>query len=232
MAKILLFRQFLASNPDINRKYLPVPDAFVCHNEGDNEDNSSDFFVLEDVRNLGYRQDILHPDRGQGSCQASSHTHCQGLSLVRKMKAVKEGIINDTPLDPFLGLDYEHSIMGIATIAKFHASSYCYRRENSLDLKNISQLLGDQKLPEITGEFVEEIKRIIESSGFEKYSEHFLSAARGNILPTSNKLDKFGVLCHGAVTRNVILFKYKNQGDTKQTCQEGILTNLDSAHVG
>lgn len=64
---LTIFRKFLASNPDINRKYLPVPDAFVCHNEGDNEDNSSDFFVLEDVRNLGYRQDILHPDRGQGS---------------------------------------------------------------------------------------------------------------------------------------------------------------------
>ena len=66
-SKTLTFRQFLASNPDINRKYLPVPDAFECHNEGDNEDNGSDFFVLEDGRNLGYRQDILHPDRGQGS---------------------------------------------------------------------------------------------------------------------------------------------------------------------
>ena len=133
----------------------------------------------------------------------------------------------------FLGLDYEHSIMGIATIAKFHASSYCYRKENCFDLKNISYLLGDQKLPEISSEFVEEIKRIIDSSGFEKYSEQLLSVARGNISPLSNKLsDKFGVLCHGALKRGVILFKYKNQGDTKQTCQEGILTNLGSAHVG
>ena len=122
--------------------------------------------------------------------------------------------------------------MGIATIAKFHASSYCYRKEKSFDLKNISHLPGEQKLPQITGEFVEEIKMIIESSGFEKYSEHFLSAARGSMLPRRNKLDKFGVLCHGAVTRDVILFKYKNQGDTKQTCQEGILTNLGSAHIG
>ena len=132
----------------------------------------------------------------------------------------------------FLGLDYEHSIMGIATIAKFHASSYCYRKENSFDLKNISYLLGDQKLPEISSEFVEEIKRIIDSSGFEKYSEQLLSAIRGNLSPLSNKLDKFGVLCHGALKRDVVLFKYKNQGDTKQTCQEGILTNLSSAHVG
>ena len=65
--EIFTIRQFLASVPDINRKYLPVPDAFVCHNDADNEDNSSDFFVLEDVKNLGFRQDILHPDRGQGS---------------------------------------------------------------------------------------------------------------------------------------------------------------------
>lgn len=164
--------------------------------------------------------------------QASSDHDCQGLALVIKLKKNSEKKNYYPRYDPCLGLDYEHSIMGIATIAKFHASSYCYRRENSLDLKNISDLLGDQKLPEITSEFVEEIKRIIDSSGFEKYSEHFLSVARGNILPTSNKLDKFGVLCHGSVTRNVILFKYKNQGDTKQTCQEGILTNLDTAHVG
>ena len=168
--------------------------------------------------------------------QASSATDWQGLSLVGILKKnMKEKHIREIfnrAMILFLGLDYEHSIMGIATIAKFHASSYCYRKENSFDLKNISYLLGDQKLPEISSEFVEEIKRIIDSSGFEKYSEQLLSAIRGNLSPLSNKLDKFGVLCHGALKRDVVLFKYKNQGDTKQTCQEGILTNLSSAHVG
>ena len=147
-------RAYLATKQDVNRKYLPVPDAFVCHNSDDNQDNCSDFFMIEDMRNLGYRSDVL-ADTGRG-------------------------------------LDYEHSIVAIAALARFHAASYCWRRETGADLKNASSLLRDEKLPAAAAsdDFLREIGEILESSGFEKYSGQFLCAARGDIGTMSQKLSK------------------------------------------
>jgi len=189
-------RAYLATKQDVNRKYLPVPDAFVCHNSDDNQDNCSDFFMIEDMRNLGYRADVL-ADTGRG-------------------------------------LDYEHSIVAIAALARFHAASYCWRRETGADLKNASSLLRDEKLPAAAAsdDFLREIGEILESSGFEKYSGQFLCAARGDIGTMSQKLSKFGVVCHGGVARPSLMFKYRHQGDAKQLCQEAALLSLDKCFYG
>ena len=110
--------------------------------------------MIEDMRNLGYRSDVL-ADTGRG-------------------------------------LDYEHSIVAIAALARFHAASYCWRRETGADLKNASSLLRDEKLPAAAAsdDFLREIGEILESSGFEKYSGQFLCAARGDIGTMSQKLSK------------------------------------------
>jgi len=191
-------RKYLAAKPDVNRKYLPISEAFDCHNGGSNsdnndEDNYTDFFIIEDIKGLGYRKDILS---GRG-------------------------------------LDYEHSILAIATISKFHAVTYCYRKENSIDIRKLYPVLGDVHLSTISSfGFELEIEKILVSSGFEKYSELFLSAVKGNIGNLNLKLDKFGVLCHGNVCRENILFKYRNQMDMKQSCQEVSLLQLHDCFYG
>ena len=48
-------RKYLAAKPDVNRKYLPISEAFDCHNGGSNsdnndEDNYTDFFIIEDIK--------------------------------------------------------------------------------------------------------------------------------------------------------------------------------------
>ena len=188
-------RRYLATKPDLVPKYLPLPEAIVCQNEdeADNSDQDSlSFFILEDVRSLGFKNDI-------------SSTH---------------------------GLDYEHSIMAIATLAKFHATSYCYRKENVLNMRIKFPTLRNLQLSAISCDFRLEIEKMLAASGFEKYSEIFGSAVRGNIEHLNTRLDKFGVVCHGGLSRENVLFKYKNQMDMKHSCQEAILVNLDQFYFG
>lgn len=188
-------RKYLATKPDLVPKYLPLPEAIVCQNEDDQDNDDQDissFFILEDVRSLGFKNDIL-----------SSY-----------------------------GLDYEHSIMAIGTIAKFHAASYCYRKENGLNMRIKFPTLRNLQLSSISSEFQTEIEKMLSVSGFEKYLETFASAARGDIEHLNVKLDKFGVVCHGGLSRNNVLFKYKNQMDMKHSCQEAILVNLDQFYYG
>ena len=45
------------------------------------------------------------------------------------------------------GLDYEHSIMAICYLAKFHATSYCYRKEENFSLPEKYSLLEDIQVP-------------------------------------------------------------------------------------
>ena len=118
----------MATKPSVNRKYLPISEAFACNNDDQNtqineeEDNCSEFFIIEDIRSQGYRKDIL---AGRG-------------------------------------LDYEHSILAIATIAKFHGSSYCYRKENSIDMKKLYPVLGDVQFSTISSfGFELEIEKIL-----------------------------------------------------------------------
>ena len=45
------------------------------------------------------------------------------------------------------GLDYEHSIMAISYLAKFHATSYCYRKEKKISLPEKYCQLQDVQIP-------------------------------------------------------------------------------------
>ena len=189
-------RRYLATKPDLVPKYLPLPEAIVCQNNDEAYDNGdqgiSSFFILEDVRSLGFKNDI-------------SSTN---------------------------GLDYEHSIMAIATLAKFHATSYCYRKENVCNMRIKFPTLRNLQLSAISSELQEEIEKILATNGFENYSGIFASAIRGDMEHLNAKLDKFGVVCHGSLSRENVLFKYKNQMDMKHSCQEAILVNLDHFFFG
>ena len=131
------------------------------------------------------------------------------------------------------GLDYEHSIVTIATLAKFHASSFSYRKENFSDMKKIFPVLGEPQLPVISSEIVLKIEKILETlSGFEKYACMFGAALKGQIGNETQKSSMFSVVCHGNVRRENVLFKYKNQMDMKQSCQESVLVQLDKCFYG
>ena len=47
------------------------------------------------------------------------------------------------------GLDYEHSIMAISSLAKFHAASYCYRKQENIHLEEKYDFLDDPECPKI-----------------------------------------------------------------------------------
>ena len=133
------------------------------------------------------------------------------------------------------GLDYEHCIVTIAMLAKLHASSYCFKREKSLDMKSTFPVLKDKKMiPIMKPEVVSEIEKILKTmNGYEKYSEMFITALRGVIGNQKHQSqDSFDVVCHGQVSRENILFKYKHQMEMKQTCQEAVLTHLDQCYLG
>lgn len=190
-------RKYLATKPNVNRKHLPVPEAFVCNNPPDNEEVWSDFFILEDVSCYGFIRDPFQGDFSRG-------------------------------------LDYEHSISIISTLAKFHATSFCYRKDNFADMKKLFPVLGEPQLPLISTEIALEIEKILETlSGFEKYSDMFVAALKGEIGNGNQKSrNMFDVVCHGNVTRENVLFKYKNQMDMKQSCQDSVLIQLDKCFYG
>ena len=47
------------------------------------------------------------------------------------------------------GLDYEHSIMAVSHLARFHAASYCYRKQENISLQEKYADLEDLQVPKI-----------------------------------------------------------------------------------
>ena len=100
--------------------------------------------------------------------------------------------------------------------------------------KKLFPLRGEPQLPLISTEIALEIEKILKTlSGFEKYSNMFVAALKGEMGNGNQKSrSMFEVVCHGNVTLANVLFKYKNQMDMKQSCQDAVLIQLDKCFYG
>ena len=91
----------------------------------------------------------------------------------------------------------------------------------------------DIVIPKISEETVSLIEDILQkTAGYEKYSQLFLAVAKGELVSFKDKLDWFGVLCHGQLLGGNILFKYKKQLDSTLCCLDAIFLDLTKCHYG
>lgn len=95
-------------------------------------------------------------------------------------------------------------------------------------------LQEDVLIPTISENTFLTIEEILQqTSGYKKYSHLFLEAVReGKVKSLRTKLDTFGVLCHGLLVQDNILFKYKKQLDSRLSCQDAIFRDLSHCHYG
>ena len=126
------------------------------------------------------------------------------------------------------GLDYEHTILALATLARLHAISYCYRKDGKIDLTARYPVLDMAPCPLVTREMVFQMFK--QHPEFHQYSNLFLG--QENIMPDlKSNLDKFGVLCHGKNLGESIMFKYITDCDEDQAC-DAIFQNLGNCYYG
>ena len=132
------------------------------------------------------------------------------------------------------GFDYEHSVLAIAALGRFHATSYCFRKEKKVDIcLSFPSTKKIPSAPKISKEAIFRLEVIFkESSAYTKYSKLFLSAAKGEQTSFGNNLEHFGVLCHGYVCKENVLFKYSTEHDSKLVCTELIFQDLSKSYYG
>ena len=108
------------------------------------------------------------------------------------------------------GLDYEHSIMAISYLAKFHASSYCYRKEENIVLHEKYPELENIQMPTFTPEAVAKVGEILErSSQLCSQSSMFVDAMVQGVKVETEFLEHFRVLCHGNFLRENLQYCYR-----------------------
>ena len=134
------------------------------------------------------------------------------------------------------GLDYEHCIMAISFLARFHAVSYCFRKQENILLEEKYNFLDDLQCPKLrcrlsihyillfNSIFLQlliiyflsspYVKRKVQevfqkNSHLSKYAEPFLEAVKNGVNLKSNFLEHFRVLCHGNFIRENLQFSYR-----------------------
>lgn len=140
------------------------------------------------------------------------------------------------------GLDYEHSLLTVARLARFHATSYCYVQDILTDGDTNLDVLVVEKtfrnIPKINDENILIVENLIrEQHGYKQFSsvyEMLVEALRGRPLhsESQNTSSAFQSFCHGSVVRENILFQYESQLNSKLLCRDAILQNLSSGHFG
>ena len=132
------------------------------------------------------------------------------------------------------GLDYEHSLLVVASLARLHASSYCYRKERKMQMEESYPVLKQEVvIPALPENIFNIITNILEESPvYQKYSSIFLTAVREGFIISETKLDSFGVVNHGQVVDQNILFKYKKQLDSTLSCTDSILQDMSHCYYG
>ena len=129
------------------------------------------------------------------------------------------------------GLNVEHAVLVVAALAKFHAASYCFRKETSTSLEHFSKLKQPLTIPKLdkgTMEILEQILKAFPDHG--KYSINFLDLATLENLNTN--LNCFGVLCHGHLCRENLLFRYKSNLEYHLSCSDVLHQDFSSSHYG
>ena len=132
------------------------------------------------------------------------------------------------------GLDYEHSVLVIAALAKFHATSYCFRNDSKVAiLEKYPVLQAGISIPKMSMETVETLHNIFKTHPeFEKYSQLFLGPEKEELKTTNSDLLYFGVLCHGNFCRENCLFKYKSNMESIISCCDVVFQDLSRCHYG
>ena len=123
----------------------------------------------------------------------------------------------------------------ISTLARFHASSYCYFRDTEIQIeRHYPLLLQPTSIPTLSKETIEEINKLFKSNPEYRKHYHFFF---GKTIKEEEKcwnsnLNYFGVLCHGNFCRDNLLFKYKSNLESRLSCSDIIFQDLSKAHFG
>ena len=131
------------------------------------------------------------------------------------------------------GLDYEHSMMAISYLAKFHATSYCYRKDEDFSLPEKYSLLEDIQVPTFGSKACRIVEKILKkNSKLDKHSDMFVTAMRNGMSVRSQYLEHFRVLCHGNFLRENLQYSYKTELESRYFCTDLIFQDLGWAHFG
>ena len=166
-------------------------------------------------------------------------TRENGLFILEDMRAY--GFKRDI-LGKQEGLDYEHSLLTVARLARFHATSYCYVQdiltEGDTNLDVVMVERNFRKIPKIADENIIIVENLIrEQHGYKQFSSVYdmlVEALRGRPLhsESQNTSSAFQSFCHGSVVRENILFQYESQLNSKLFCRDAVLQNLSCGHFG
>ena len=165
---------------------------------------------------------------GDDSLEERVERYGKGLIMIENMKhfGFKKDLVENLE-----GLDFEHSVLVIAALGKFHATSYCFRKDSKMAVLQKYPVLQERlSIPKVSKETVKTLHNIFKTHPeYEKYSQLFLDPAQEEF--KTSDLECFGVLCHGHFCRENILFKYNANTNTIQCC-DVVFQDLSRCHYG
>ena len=130
-------------------------------------------------------------------------------------------------------LDYEQSVLAVTTLGRFHAASYCFRKENTGIMAHYPSLKKEVRAPKIPEEAIQRLEVIFQaSSNNSKYSKIFLDAVKEEKTSFGENVDQFGVLCHGNILVENILIKFETDDNCKLSCTELVFSDLSKSFYG
>ena len=124
-------------------------------------------------------------------------------------------------------LDYEHSTVALASLARFHAISYCYQKEKNGDLEVHKKVLENSSLLEATRENIFQMFK--KHPEFHLYAHLFLG--QEDVVDLQEHVDTFNVLCHGPYFETSLMFKYALEDEEERPC-DSIFHNLGNCYRG
>ena len=130
------------------------------------------------------------------------------------------------------GLDYEHSVLVIAALGRFHATSHCFIKDSKVTIVEKYPVLKE-RLPftNVSKETIQKLSKLFKTyPEYGKYSHLFLGPRNEKI--KNLNLECFGVLSHGHFCRENLLFKYKSNLESTLSCCDVIFKVLSRCHYG
>ena len=161
----------------------------------------------------------------------TNHTTKRSLLLLEDVKHLG---FKDVTQQFSEGFDYEHSVLVISALARFHAASYCFRKSTRFNWnKKYPSILTEIVVPKLSTETATMLEKIFkEHTDYSKYAVLFMGLVRGEMEMMNKKLESFGVLSHGNLTKQNMIFKYKSAVDSKQFCSDVVFQDPYSFHYG